>query len=112
MPPPLVSAIRFLSLKRYAACSKSALHLAAKKMQMRMEVRVAEKDKDNESDCDEDMDPIEPILDKHRGHSICNVSFTNLDLGNLVNGWPDDPIELRPFDCHFNPISDNSDLSV
>jgi len=24
-----------------------------------------------------------------------------LDLGNLVNGWPGDPIEKRPFDCHF-----------
>ncbi len=24
-----------------------------------------------------------------------------LDLANLVNGWPDDPVELRPFDYHF-----------
>ena len=24
-----------------------------------------------------------------------------MDLGNLVNGWPGDPIEKRPFDCHF-----------
>ncbi len=72
-------------------CSKSALCLAAQKMQLKMEVRVAEKDKNNESDCDEEDNPIKPVLDKHRGCSICNVSFTNLDLGNLVNGWPDDP---------------------
>jgi hypothetical protein len=66
------------------ACSKSALRLAARKMQSRMEVRVAEKDKENESDCDEDI-PIKPaVLNKHGGCSICNVSFTNLDLGNLV----------------------------
>jgi hypothetical protein len=25
----------------------------------------------------------------------------NFDLTNLVNGWPDDPVELRPFDYHF-----------
>ncbi len=25
----------------------------------------------------------------------------NFDLANLVNGWPDDPGELRPFDYHF-----------
>ena len=89
------------------ACSKSALRLAARKMQSRMEVRVAEKgDKVNESYCNnDDKNPIDQgVLDKHQGRSsICNVSFTNLDLGNLVNGWPDDPIELRPFDCHFNP---------
>lgn len=35
--------------------------------------------------------------------SNCNVSFFNLDLANLVNGWPGDPVELRPFDCHFTP---------
>ena len=85
------------------ACSKSALHLAAQKMQSRMEVRVAEKDKDNKPDCDEDNPIEQAVLNKHWGRSICNVSFTNLDLGNLVNGWPDDPIELRPFDCLFNP---------
>ncbi len=29
------------------------------------------------------------------------MSFSNFDLVNLVNGWPDDPVELRPFDYHF-----------
>jgi hypothetical protein len=27
--------------------------------------------------------------------------FSNFDLGNLVNGWSEDPVELRPFDFHF-----------
>jgi hypothetical protein len=29
------------------------------------------------------------------------VSSSNFDLANLVNGWPDDPVELCPFDYHF-----------
>jgi hypothetical protein len=37
--------------------------------------------------------------------SLCNVSFSNYDLGHLVNGWPDDPIEDRPFDFHFSKKS-------
>ena len=76
------------------ACSMSELWLAAKKMQLRMEVRVAETDKDNESDGNKDMDPIKPVLDKLWGCGNCSVSITNLDLKNLVNGCPDDPIEL------------------
>ncbi len=49
---------------------------------------------------------VDPVVDagpgKHREQSICNVSLLNMDLGNLVNGWPDDPMELQPFNCHFN----------
>ena len=37
--------------------------------------------------------------------SECNVSFSNYNLGNLVNGWPDDPIENRPFDFYFSQDS-------
>ncbi len=51
-----------------------------------------EYNKSNNSDDDDSM---------RKGWSICNVSFSNLDLANLVNGWPDDPVELRPFDYHF-----------
>jgi hypothetical protein len=28
---------------------------------------------------------------KKKGQSVCNVGVSNLDLGNLFNGWPDDP---------------------
>lgn len=33
--------------------------------------------------------------------SVCTVRLGNLDLGNIVNGFPGDPIELRPFDYSF-----------
>ncbi len=25
-----------------------------------------------------------------------------MDLGNLVNGWRDNPVDFQLFDCHFN----------
>ncbi len=56
------------------------------------------------SDKDNKVDPIDDGgPGKHRDQSICDVSFSNLDIWNLVNGWPDDPLEWQPFDCHFNP---------
>ena len=30
-----------------------------------------------------------------------NVGLGNLDLGNMVNGYPDDPIDLRPYENTF-----------
>ena len=33
--------------------------------------------------------------------SVCVVNLTNTDLGAIVNGFPTDPIELRPFDYIF-----------
>jgi hypothetical protein len=91
------------------ACAKSTLRLAAKKMQMRMEVRMNVRNKDTNAVIDVDAsdaslseDEDEPDERKKKGRrSICNVSFLNFDLANLVNGWPDDLVELRPFDYHF-----------
>jgi hypothetical protein len=91
------------------ACGKSALRLAAKKMQMRMEVRMEVQNNNADavidvdaSDASSSEDEDEPNERKKKGgQSICNVSFSNFDLANLVNGWPDDPVELRPFDYHF-----------
>ncbi len=54
-----------------------------------------ESDEYNESDDSDDNGG------KQKARSICNISFSNLDLANLVNGWPNDPVELRPFDYHF-----------
>ena len=56
------------------ACSKNALCITAKKMQVRFEVRKH----------------LKPSTDgevsrRKDGYSICNVSFTNCDLGHLVN---------------------------
>ncbi len=33
--------------------------------------------------------------------SVCNVKIDNCDLSAIVNGFPGDPIELRPFDKIF-----------
>jgi hypothetical protein len=96
------------------ACSKSALRIAAKKIHARYDARQKFKttgmvDDDNSSadgdlsDDDEDAGgKKKPKKKTKTGKSVCNVSFSNYDLGNLVNGWPDDPIEDRPFDFHFS----------
>ena len=84
-------------------------------MQNRMEVRLlngARNDKDGDavidvdasdasSEDEEEPDEIEDRPKKKGERSICNVSFSNFDLANLVSGWPEDPLELRPFDYHF-----------
>jgi len=97
------------------ACSKRALRVASKKMQKRMLVRKKSTSKGNSDESDgenelveeeeevvvvEAEEEVEVKVEKKR-QSICNVSFSNFDLGNLVNGWPEDPVELRPFDFHF-----------
>ncbi len=53
------------------------------------------------SEDDKEPSEIEDRPKKKGDRSICNVSFSNFDLANLVNGWPEDPLELRPFDYHF-----------
>ena len=50
---------------------------------------------------DNDDDEYNNNVGKQKGRSVCNVSFSNLDLGNLMNGLPGDPIEKQSFDCHF-----------
>jgi len=101
------------------ACGKSALCVASKKMQKRMEVRMlngAPNDKDGDavididasdasSEDEEEPDEIEDRPKKKGEQSICNVSFSNFDLANIVNEWPEDPLELRPFDYHFTKKS-------
>ncbi len=46
----------------------------------------------NESDKDDQK------CQKTKGASICNINLTNRNLGNIVNGFPGDAIEDRPFD--------------
>ena len=83
--------------------------LAEKKMQMRMEVRVNVQNDDTNavidvdaSDTSSSEDEDKPDEKKKKGErSVCNISFSNFDLANLVNGWRDDPVELRHFDYHF-----------
>ncbi len=93
------------------ACSKSALQVASKKMKLRMEVRLAEKNartnvvdlNKDKSDEYNESDDSDDNAGKRKGRSICIVSFSNLDLANLANGWPDDPVELRLFDYISRP---------
>jgi hypothetical protein len=88
------------------SCSKAALRIAAKKMHARFEARKQYKSTrtNNNSSDEEGDDEDEGDAGKKKG-SICNVSFSNFDLGHLVNGWPDDPIKDRPFNFHFTAES-------
>jgi len=125
------------------ACSKSVLRVSSKKTQKRMKARKKSKSKGNCNESDgenelmeeeeevevvEEEDEVEVEVVDNKKQSICNVSFSKFDIGNLVNGWPEDPVELRPFDFHFTkeriiktwkavgflPITDNAtkDLKV
>ena len=38
------------------------------------------------------------------GCSVCSVNITNRDLGAIVNGYPGDPLDLRPFDKCFSIV--------
>ena len=38
-------------------------------------------------------------------NSVMNVGLGNLDLGHMVNGYPGDPIKLRPYDYTFTRAS-------
>ena len=48
----------------------------------------------------EDSDVYEFLV----GRSACSVTIGNRDLGNIVNGFPGDPLEKRPFDKCFTKI--------
>ena len=48
---------------------------------------------DASSEDEEEPDEIEDRPKKKGEQSICNVSFSNFDLANLVNGWPEYPLE-------------------
>jgi hypothetical protein len=54
---------------------------------------------DSENVIMEDEEELEVVEQKQQ--SICNISVSNFDLGHLVNRWPEDPVELHPFDIHF-----------
>jgi hypothetical protein len=84
---------------------KSALCIAAKKIHARYLGRKNYKTRGMEDESSDDDDGEEEDAGKERkkkGKRVYNVGFSNLDLGNLVNGWPDDPIEDCPFDLHFS----------
>jgi hypothetical protein len=85
------------------ACSKSAIRVAGKTTKMRADVRLAERQAQQGADDSNDDESDDKDDGKRKEQRICNVIFSNFDLGHLVNGWPDDTVKLQPFDCHFTP---------
>ena len=84
-------------------CKASAVRVVGKKMADRLKARELYAEAIN-SDGGSDSDGESSEDEKHsqkKGSSICNVSLSNRDLGNIVNGFPGDPIENRPFDYCF-----------
>ena len=55
---------------------------------------------------DNNNNKVDPVIDngpsKHCEQRICNISFSNMNIRNLVNGWLDKPEELQLFNRHFN----------
>ena len=85
-------------------CKTSAVRVAGRKMKMRLEARqrhALDVLIDDDENVSGDGSDSESIAKKSYGQSLCNVSLTNRDLGAIVNGYPDDPVELRPFDYCF-----------
>ena len=112
------------------ACFESTLRVAAKKMAARVTARKKMKDQVKQSTTDKNLiqqsnnekntsvDELKEFLDNEgkEGNvddepcknfsfevkgSHCNVKLDNNDLSAIVNGYPDDPIELRPFNKIF-----------
>ncbi len=102
------------------SCKDTAKRIIAIKMKQRLDARrdatknkSTDDDEDNSSgdeeveeandnsDAEEETGDMVEEVYKTRGRSVCNVIFSNLDLGHLVNGWPGDPVKLCPFDFNF-----------
>ena len=86
-------------------CKRSAVRVVGKKMAARAKARelYAETyNSDSGTDSDSDASDTEKKQRaRKKGSSICNVTLSNRDLGNIVNGFPNDPVENRPFDYCF-----------
>ncbi len=57
-------------------------------------------EEEGDADWDNDDDDEENFTFEVKG-SVCNVKINNCDLSSIVNGFPGDPISLRPFDKIF-----------
>ncbi len=94
--------------KTKPACRKSALCVALRKMQQKMMVRMENANQDISllNGSDNNNNKVDPVIDngpsKHCEQRICNISFSNMNIRNLANGWLDKPEELQLFNRHFN----------
>ena len=96
-------------------CKRSAIRIVGMKMKSRLDaLRRAEtattpitvdssSDSDESSDEDEDDRSVAVAapVEAPQAQSITKVKLCNLDLGHVINGFPGDPAELRPFDFCF-----------
>jgi hypothetical protein len=100
-------------------CKKSTIRVAGMKMAAR--VRARKKTKDKDKGCDQshaddlvlyiegkaDSDDELEDVDGYQfdiGQSVYSVNIGNRDLGHIVNGFPGDPLEKRPFDKCFMTV--------
>jgi len=95
-------------------CKRSAIRIVGMKIKSRLEelkragaaappISVdSDSGSSNEESGDENDDKLSVVGDvataARRESSITKVKLSNLDLGHVVNGFPGDPVELRPFD--------------
>ena len=93
------------ALKR--ECDKSTVRIASMKMADRVRARKKVKDAPTILDLQQflaeeldDGDDDDAFTLTH-GKSVCNVTIGNPDLPRIVNGFPGDPIQKRPFDFVF-----------
>jgi hypothetical protein len=79
----------------------STIRVAGIKMAARLAARKQGKRGEEQEDDDASSSDDETANEQRKKGSICNVNITNFDLSHIVNGFPNDPIELRPFDNCF-----------
>ncbi len=102
------------------SCKDTAKRIIAIKMKQQLDVRrdatknkstdddednssgnmAVEEAKDNSDAKEKTREMVEEVY-KTKGCSVCNVSFSNLDIGHIMNGWLGDPVKLCLFDFNF-----------
>ena len=98
-------------------CKRSAIRIVGMKIKSRLEdlkragaaeppISVdSDSSSSNEESGDENDGELSVVGDvataARRETSITKVKLSNLDLGHVINGFPGDPVELRPFDYCF-----------
>ena len=95
-------------------CDSSTLRVAGKKIAARLAAWARKKETENkqnnndDSGDDNDDDDDDMAAEAEAGEatskkqlSACNINLGNLDLGNMVNGYEGDKINMRPFDYCF-----------
>lgn len=79
----------------------STVRVAGMKMAARLSARQQGRNNEQDDESLSDNSESEQEDTPAKKRSICNVNITNHDLAHIVNGFPNDPIELRPFDNCF-----------